>query len=191
MPKKGSAKCSALKGAVQGTLSHRGSADHSPRGKNAKHSAPEGQRPKKGQCRTQCPRRAVHKYPRGTVQNRVPQRGSAPKMAVQSTLPKKGSADFSVPKGQCRAQCPRRAELSTAPEGQCRIQPRGSAENSPRGAVQGKEREKSGSVEQRVNTDGRTVYGCITNCYRVKLVMRNIGNICSERANASRKTEFY
>ena len=56
-------------------------------------------------------------YPRGTVQNRVPQRGSATKMAVQSTLPKKGSATngqchkWAVPQmgsatnGQCRAQC--------------------------------------------------------------------------------------
>ena len=109
MTKKGSAKFSALKGAVQGTLSHRISAQHSPKIKSAEHSAPEGQCPRRAvhkgprdTAQNRVPqKRAVHKYPRGPVQNRAPQRGSATKMAVQSTLPKKGSA----PIGQCRAQC--------------------------------------------------------------------------------------
>ena len=68
------------------------------------------------------------------MQNRVPQRGSAPKMAVQSTLPKKGSS----PNGQCRAQYT---------SGQCTVPKKGSAEYSHGGAVrtqpQGQCREKT------------------------------------------------
>ena len=89
MPKKDSAKFSALKGAVQGTLSHRSSAHHSQGEKmqnivsqkgsaqaskrdSAEQSAPEGQCPKNGSTK------------------HTAQEGQCPKWAVQSTVPKKG-----------------------------------------------------------------------------------------------------
>ena len=96
MPKKGSAKFSALKGTVQGTLSHRSSAHHSPRGKmqnivpqkgsaqvskrdSAEQSAPEGQCPKWAVQST------VHKWPVHSAQEGLS--GVQPRRGSQNTAP--------------------------------------------------------------------------------------------------------
>ena len=55
-----------------------------------------------------------------------------------------GSAEHSSQEGLSGVQ----------PRGAVRTQPWRGSQNTAPGAVQGKDREKSGSVEQRVNTDG-------------------------------------
>ena len=79
MPKKGSAKFSALKGTVQGTLSHRSSAHHSPRGKM------QNIVPQKGSAQ-------VSK--RDSAEQSAPKKGSA-------QVPQRASAEQSTPEGQC------------------------------------------------------------------------------------------
>ena len=119
---------------MQNIVAQKGSA---PKKDSAEHSAPEGQctSTQEGQCRTECPR--------GAVPQKWQYRAHCPRRAV----PQMGSAEHSTQVAS--AQCPRRAERSTATEGQ--------SEHSPRGSAGKRERENSGSVEQRVNTETVTV----------------------------------
>ena len=124
MPKKGSAKFSALKGAVQGTLSHRGSADHSPRGKMQNIVPQKGSAPKKGSAEHSSQKGSAQVPKRDSAEQSAPE-GQCPKGAVQSTVHKCPSAQCTVTK-KCTVPKKGRAEYSpggavrTQPQGQCR-----------------------------------------------------------------------
>ena len=127
---------------------------------NAEHSAPEGQCTsiQEGKCRTECPKKGQctrtqegqcrTECPRGEIPQKWQYRAHCPRRAV----PQMGSTEHSAQ--MASTECPRRAKPSTAKERQSEHNPGGAVRTKPQGQCKEKrEKENSGSVEQRVNTD--------------------------------------